>query len=265
VADHPSCSTNRTVGPDSRTGSLRDSRDRVAVTFPSSIERFPRSSAVHVTGNPVQEGLRDLDRAGRRGAALQRLGLDGARPTLLAFGGSQGARSINGAVAGAAMGWRALGLQVVHVTGHAGHEAALLDWRAAGVEPGEAASDVRVVPFLDDMADAYAVADVVVARAGATTIAELAVLGIPSVLIPYPHATAGHQQVNAEALGRVGAAHVLADEDLSPDRLTAAVAAIATDPAVTGAMTLAALAWSRPDAAEGLAHLVLGALERQDA
>lgn len=242
--------------------------DHVAVTFASSADQLRAQGRVYVTGNPVQERLRDLDVVARRPGARTRLGLDPSRPTLLAFGGSQGARSINRAVAGAVHGWRALGLQVLHVTGPQDHEEALGRWRAVGVEPGDGRDDVpadlRVVPFLDDMADAYASADVVVGRAGATSIAELTVLGIPTVLVPYPHATAQHQQANADALQRVGAALVLDDAALSPDTLAAAVGSIVADPGRAGAMALAARAWGRPEAAEAVARLVLDVLEGSD-
>lgn len=234
--------------------------EHVAVTFPSSCDQIPTSGRVHVTGNPVQERLRDLDVVSRRGAGRQRLGLDPRRPTLLAFGGSQGARSINRSVTDAASAWRSLGVQVLHVTGHRDHDDALLRWREAGLDPHAEGSQVRVLPYLDDMADAYAAADVVVARAGATTIAELTVLGIPAVLVPYPHATADHQRGNAEALVGAGAALMIDDAALSPDTLARAVAAIVTDPARAGAMSSAARAWARPEAAEGLARLVLEAL-----
>lgn len=233
------------------------SADRVAVTFASSAERLPAAGRVHVVGNPVQQRLRDLDRSARRPAARERLALAPDRTTVLVLGGSQGARSINRSVAGAAAAWTALGVQVLHVTGHRGYDETLAWWAEEGIDPEADGSDVRVVPFLDDMADAYAAADVAVSRAGATTIAELAVLGIPSVLVPYPHATAQHQRWNAEALVRAGAAVLVDDVDLSPDRIAALVATLVTDPARAGAMARAALAWGRPAAAEALALLVL--------
>jgi len=241
------------------------SATHVAVTFPSSAERLVSRERVRITGNPVQERLRDLDVVARRAAARGRLGLEPARSTLLILGGSQGARSINLAVSGAAAAWRALGLQLLHVAGPRGYEEALERWAAVGVDPEEDDSHVRVVPFLDDMADAYAAADLVVSRAGATTIAELTVLGIPAVLVPYPHATAQHQQGNADALARAGAAVVIDDADLSPDLVATTVAAIVAEPRRRGAMATAARAWSRPEAAEALARLVLDALERSDA
>jgi len=240
------------------------SATHVAVTFPSSAERLASRERVRITGNPVQQRLRELDLVGRRAAARERLGLEPARPTLLVLGGSQGARSINRAVSDAAAAWRALGLQLVHVTGPSGYEEAVERWAAAGVDPAGEGTHVRVVPFLDDMADAYAAADLAVSRAGATTIAELSVLGIPAVLVPYPHATAQHQLGNAEALVRAGAAVLLADADLSPDLVAATVATILSEPWRIGAMSAAARAWARPEAAEALARLVLDALGRTD-
>ena len=240
------------------------SATHVAVTYPSSADRLASRDRVRITGNPVQQRLRDLDVVTRRAAARERLGLDPARVTLLVLGGSQGARSINLAVSGAAAAWKALGLQLIHVSGARGYDETMDRWREAGVDPEDAASTVRVVSFLDDMADAYAAADIAVSRAGATTIAELTVLGIPAILIPYPHATAKHQHGNAESLARAGAAVMLEDGDLSPDLVAATVAAILAEPQDLGAMANAARAWARPDAAEALARLVLDAMDRTD-
>jgi UDP-N-acetylglucosamine--N-acetylmuramyl-(pentapeptide) pyrophosphoryl-undecaprenol N-acetylglucosamine transferase len=241
------------------------SADHVAVTFPSSVERLVTVTRVRITGNPVQHRLRDLDTAARRYDARTRLRLGPSRTTLLVLGGSQGARSINRAVTGAGSAWRALGLQLVHITGPRGHDEALAWWREAGVDPEDATSGVRVVPFLDDMADAYAAADLVLSRAGATTIAELTVLGLPSILVPYPHATAQHQHGNALALAQAGAAVVVEDADLSPDLVTTSIADVLSEPARLAAMSRAARAWSRPEAAEALALIVLEALEVNDA
>lgn len=240
--------------------------DRVVLTFPSSAEamRVGRHGRVSVTGNPVDEELHDLGTLERRTLARERLGLAVATTTLLVFGGSQGARSINRTVAAAAPRWRALGLQVLHVTGPQGYEQALADWREAGLDPDEG-TGVLVVPFLDGMVDAYAAADVVVARAGATTIAELSVVGLPAVLVPYPHATARHQHHNAEALARVGAATVLDDDALTVGALGAAVADIVTDPARAAGMALAARTWGRPEAADGVAAAIVELWERRHA
>ena len=241
------------------------SATHIAVTFPSSAERLRGRERIRVIGNPVQQRLRDLDVLGRRAEAAERLTLDTRRRTLLVLGGSQGARSINRAVAGALDAWRALDLQVLHLTGERGHAETLGWWRDAGVDPEDGSGPVRVVPFMEDMSDAYAVADLAVSRAGATTIAELSVLGIPSILIPYPHATAQHQEGNALALAGAGAALVVEDAALSPDVIATLVASIVDRPQRAVEMSRAARAWSRPDAAEALALVVLDAIGERDA
>jgi len=235
----------------------------VAVSFPASIDRFPHPERCAFTGNPVQQRIHDLDRVGLRASSREQLGLAVDRRTLLVFGGSQGARSINTAVVEAIAAWQQLGVQVLHLTGVRDHDAAVERWQQAGVDPTALDADVRVIPFLADMSAAYAAADLVLCRAGATTIAELTVLGIPSVLVPYPHATADHQQSNADALVTVGAAIAIADDDLDARRLVAAVEPIITEPARAGAMSLAARAWGRPHAAAAVAALAVAALGRE--
>ncbi|MFU8839142.1 MAG: undecaprenyldiphospho-muramoylpentapeptide beta-N-acetylglucosaminyltransferase [Nitriliruptoraceae bacterium] len=230
--------------------------DRIAVTFPGSVPRFRYQERCVVTGNPVRSDVLQLDRAARRRDARQALGLDPERPTLLVFGGSQGARRINRAVVDAHGRWEGRDLQVLHATGHAGLEAVERDWEEARSRHPDGPA-VRTVGFLDDMAAAYAAADVVICRAGATSIAELTVLGIPSVLVPYPHATADHQRENAAALQRVGGAVLVEDDELDGASLVAAVAPLFDDATAARAMARAARAFGRPDAAEAVARLLL--------
>lgn len=244
----------------------------VAVTHASTAARLARPERCRCTGNPVREELRDLDRAARREAARARLGLDGAAPVLLAFGGSQGARGIARALAGAGADLAAAGVRILHVAGSRGRDDALEAWRWHGVEPVLGTDDatdpapgpgphVRLVGYLDDMSDAYAAADLVVCRAGATTLAELGVLGLPAVLVPYPHATADHQRANARAAAAAGAAVLLDEDDLDAERLAATVRDVLGDPDRLAAMSLAARTWARPDAAEGVAAVVLEVLD----
>lgn len=240
--------------------------DAIAVTYASTARHLARPERCRCTGNPVREELRDLDRDHERSEARVRLGLEPDRPTLLAFGGSQGARSINRALAGSAAGIARLGLQVLHVAGHRGHADALDAWRWAGVEPsapgsaGSTAPRVVLVDYLDSMADAYSAADVVLARAGATSLAEIGVLGIPAVLIPYPHATGDHQRSNARAAATVGAALVVDDDALDAEALEQALRRVLD---AAPAMALAARTLARPDAAEGLAAVILEVLDRR--
>lgn len=237
--------------------------DAVAVSFPDSAQRFPRSDRVVVTGNPVRPGLAGVDRAALRAEALAAFDLDPERSTLLVFGGSQGARRINEAVVASAALWAAPErLQILHATGRGEHAAVTAAWQAALAGPGRAAPVVRCQDFIARMDLAYAAADVVVCRAGASTIAELTVLGVPSVLVPYPYASADHQSANARALAAAGGALVVADADLDAAALVDACEPLLVQPALRAEMVAAAGAFGRPDAAAAVADLVLDALVR---
>ncbi|HLX26342.1 MAG TPA: UDP-N-acetylglucosamine--N-acetylmuramyl-(pentapeptide) pyrophosphoryl-undecaprenol N-acetylglucosamine transferase [Candidatus Cybelea sp.] len=158
------------------------------------------------TGVPIRAALRDLP---ARDAAIARLGLDPSLRTLVAMGGSQGARAINDALVDLVTrdelppGWQLLAL-----TGAADYE------RVRAVLP-------HALPYLDDMAEAYAAADLVLARAGASTLAELAAIGKASILVPYPHAAQGHQDANAARFAGAGAAVLLNDRELQAGGLSA--------------------------------------------
>ena len=165
---------------------------------------------LETTGTPIRSELRRLP---PREDAIARLGLDPSRRTLVAMGGSQGARSINDALVrlvesgGMPEGWQLLAL-----TG-------LGDYDRVRGALGRAAR-----PYLDEMADAYAAADLVLARAGASTLGELAALGKPSILVPYPFAAEAHQAANAARFEQAGAAIVLSDDRLQAGGLPAALA-----------------------------------------
>lgn len=220
----------------------------VAVTFPSSTPWFRSARHQVVTGNPVREELLQLDLAAARGRARRRFDLDPTTPTLLVFGGSQGARSLNRAVARGAARWRDLGLQVIHVAGTKLHEEAIEAWRQQiGPDPSDGPR-LRILDFVDDMGLAYAAADIVVCRAGATTIAELTALGLPAVLVPYPAATRDHQMANARALEAVGGAHVVPSDELNDNALVAAVRSWLDDPDARRKAARAAAAFGRRDA-----------------
>jgi UDP-N-acetylglucosamine--N-acetylmuramyl-(pentapeptide) pyrophosphoryl-undecaprenol N-acetylglucosamine transferase len=233
--------------------------DRIAVTFPGSAHRFRHPERCVVTGNPVREDVLTLDRAAEQRGARERLGLDADRPTLLVFGGSQGARSINQAIVAAQPRWGRSDLQVLHAAGSADYAEAARRWEQA--RAGGSGPTVKLVDFIESMALAYAAADVVVCRAGATSIAELTVLGIPAVLVPYPHATADHQTENARALERAGGAVVVEDADLDGASLVAAAAPLLVDPDRRSAVGRASAAFGRPDAATNVARLLLDLLD----
>lgn len=142
-------------------------------------------------------------------------------------------------------------LQVVLLTGPAHLE----EMRRAIGSQGDLL--VRTLAFLDRMELAYAVADLVVARAGATSIAEVSVCGLPSLLVPYPYATGRHQEANARALQRAGAATVVMDDALTGELLASRIAGLVDDPERLRTMAERASAWARPDAADVLANVVM--------
>jgi UDP-N-acetylglucosamine--N-acetylmuramyl-(pentapeptide) pyrophosphoryl-undecaprenol N-acetylglucosamine transferase len=214
---------------------------RVALAFPIA----GRTSRKYVvTGRPVGRAVRDANRAdGRR-----RLGLAPTGVCVLVAGGSQGAQSINDAALGAFC--PSPPFEVVHVAG-ARNEA---DVRERAAEAG-GGPRYHVYGFLDDYPAAVAAADLVISRSGGSVF-ELAAIGRPSILIPYPHATADHQTGNAQWLADAGAAILLPDSECTADRLKEIVGALLVDRHRLEAMGEAARHAARPDAAERIADLV---------
>ena len=219
-----------------------------AVSFPGT--RLPRA---RVTGNPVRPEILAVDRSRDRDEARTALGLPLNRRVVAAFGGSLGARRINLAVVAALRRWARRGdLAVRHVVGRR-------DWTLvaeATPDLGGAALVYAPVEYEDRMDLMLAAADVAVCRAGATTVAELAVVGLPSVLVPLPGAPGDHQTANARQLVDAGAAVLVADGELDGDRLAAEVDALLSDPEALERKSRAATGFARRDAAEAVAALV---------
>jgi UDP-N-acetylglucosamine--N-acetylmuramyl-(pentapeptide) pyrophosphoryl-undecaprenol N-acetylglucosamine transferase len=216
-------------------------------------------STVVVTGNPARPGLGEGDPAALRAEGLAAFDLDPDRRTLLVFGGSQGALRINQAIVDSAGRWRGPErLQILHSTGRAGYDVTRAGWDAALHQNRRLR--VRPLSFIDRMDLAYAVADLVLCRAGASSIAELTVMGLPSILVPYPHATADHQTANARALARMGAARLIPDGRLDADALVAAAEPLLFDEAARAGMATAARGLGRADAADALARLTLSVI-----
>lgn len=227
----------------------------IGVAFAEAARALPRRATVVVTGNPIREEILVVHAERERLAkeAIEELELDAARRTVVVFGGSQGALHLNRSTVDAVGRLSREDVQVVLLSGPAHVERV----RAAlGREP---AVPVRTLAFLDRMELAYAVADLVVSRAGATTVAEVAACGVPSVLIPYPYATGRHQEANARALQRAGGASILLDDALDGAVLAERIGALLDDGELLREMGERARAWSRPDAAEALAAVVVDA------
>jgi UDP-N-acetylglucosamine--N-acetylmuramyl-(pentapeptide) pyrophosphoryl-undecaprenol N-acetylglucosamine transferase len=226
----------------------------LAVSFPDTCAALVQAGrGCYVTGTPI----RDVSRIDPM-AARERLGIAAGERMLLIFGGSQAVRRFNAAVAGA-LPRLVERVHVVHVTGEAGYPAALADRVAL---PAALRSRYRPHPFLrDDMLGTIAAADLVVGRAGSSTLAEVTALSRPMVVVPYPHA-AGHQRANADVLARAGAARLIEDDAFDAEALLQA-AAILDDPITHAGMSAAARELARPRAADAVARLVLAAAERR--
>ena len=222
----------------------------LAVSFAETCRRLP--GRCFVTGTPIRSFAR-RDRSTARAA----LGLDASTPVLLVFGGSQAVRRLNRAVADsvAQLVERAY---IVHLAGEAGYADALR--RREGL-PEATRERYRPYAFLrDEMPDALLAADLLVGRAGSSTLAEASALGLPLVVVPYPHAS-GHQVANARALADAGAARIVPDEEFDADALIAAASLLET-PAELERMRAAARSFGRPGAAAAVAELVLALAER---
>ena len=211
-------------------------------------------------GNPMRPEILAVDRVEGRSRARAALGVAPGRRLVAVFGGSLGARSINDAVSqavsgtGATASWKSrCDLHVRHISGRRDHVIA----QASMSSPQERCDvEYDLVEYEDDMASLYTAADVVVCRAGATTVAELAATGTPSVLVPLPGAPRDHQTANAQALVSGGAAVMVPDRQLTGSRLIAEVDALLADQGKLDAMARAAAASARPDAARSVVDLM---------
>ena len=233
---------------------------RLAAALAVSFEATCQALAAAAPGRPCfQTGtpIRDLSTIDHE-AARVRLGVEPGERVMLIFGGSQAVRRFNAAVA-AALARLVERVTVIHVTGEDGYAAALSGREALAPDLRRR---YRPHPFLrDEMPDALASADLVVGRAGSSTLAEVAALGLPIVVVPYPHA-AGHQAANATSLVDAGAARLIADEAFDADALLEA-AELLQDPQAHAAMAAASRSLGRPGAADAVASLVMAAATRR--
>jgi UDP-N-acetylglucosamine--N-acetylmuramyl-(pentapeptide) pyrophosphoryl-undecaprenol N-acetylglucosamine transferase len=219
---------------------------RVCLAFAIAGREGPR---YRVTGRPIPPP------AGDRGKARARFGIAEGETCVLVFGGSLGARSINlaaiEALAEPVGPLASLSVHVVHVCGSRDHTAL----SSRSLPPNY---NLREYLDLAEFADALAAADLAIARAGGS-IFEIAAHGVPAILIPYPHASADHQMANAEWMARAGAATVIADGDLTPERLAQEIGRLLADRPLLAAMASASKGLARPEAARQVAAEVLEA------
>ncbi len=222
----------------------------IALAFEEARARFPARANVRVVGNPIRDAVAHLDRAAARDDARIALGLSPAARVVIVFGGSLGAARLNAAAIALAERWKGRDdVEALLVTGPKHLE----DVQRALPDDGS----VRVRGYLDRMEHAYAAADLVVCRAGASTVAEVAASGTPAVLVPYPYARSDHQTANARSLQRAGGAIVVPDPEATADRLGSLVDEVLGDDARLTALSAKAKLYGKPDAARDLAAWVL--------
>ena len=214
-------------------------------SFPKSEKYFLNKKAV-LSGNPVKKSLGNID----RNEALASLGLKSERKTVFIFGGSQGAATLNNAVSSVIYELNAK-FNVIWQTGR-------------GNLPAEIPSGVTAGEFFDDMNTLYSAADLAVCRAGAMTLAELAAVGLPAILVPFPYAAEDHQRLNAEPLAETGAALLVLDRDFNGEVMLEKVNQILSDTGKISQMSIAMKSFHNPDSAKIIAEGIMKIAERRE-
>ncbi|WP_175482652.1 undecaprenyldiphospho-muramoylpentapeptide beta-N-acetylglucosaminyltransferase [Actinokineospora iranica] len=220
---------------------------RVAVATPDS--GLPNAEVV---GIPLRESIINLNRAALRAQAREYFGLAPDAPTLLVFGGSQGARTINTAVSGAARALADAGIGVLHAHGPK---------NTLAVQQVPGAPAYVAVPYLERMDLAYAAADAALCRCGAMTVAEVSAVGLPAVYVPLPIGN-GEQALNAQPVVAAGGALLVPDDELTPQKVAELVIPMLTDPARLAGMSATAQGTGHREAADVLARMVLDAIDK---
>jgi len=225
--------------------------DRVCVTYQESMTAFPREKTF-LTGNPIRMKILKGDRE----SACRLFSLDKSLFTVFIFGGSSGAGSINRTMVDALnhLGNLRDSIQFLHQTGDKDFQGIRDAYRKAGMKG-------TVAPFIYQMAEAYAAADVVISRAGATTLAELTALGKPAILIPYPHAAGRHQEFNAMKLREMGAAQVVLDHEMSGELIAGQIREMYGDAQGRKEMQKASRGLGTPDACSKIVDIAVSLMK----
>lgn len=226
--------------------------DRIAQSFESSAPHFSQfQEKLHLTGNP--RGQEVLTYAKEDNYLSTHYGLSDHKPTVLIFGGSRGAPAINRAALEALNVWEKSPYQVIIVTGEVHYEELLEEYQ---ITLDNLAPNVRILPYVHNMPALFQAIDLVVARSGATSLAEFTSLGLASILIPSPYVTANHQEHNAQALVDQGAAEMIKEEDLTALHLAGRVSNLLEDPLTLDEMSKAARVMGITDASNRIERLI---------
>lgn len=226
--------------------------DAIALTYQESISFFAKEKS-YLTGNPIRKQILQRD----ENKAYGLFPLEKARFTVFVFGGSSGAKSINSAMVEALNYLLDLrqNIQFLHQTGERDYETVKDAYRRLGFNG-------IVVPFIYQMAEAYSISDMVICRAGATTLSEITAIGKPAILIPFPHAASNHQESNARKLEDMGAARMILDRELCGEVLSDAIRSLYDDEKARKEMQKAALAFGRMDAAEKIVDIAMSLIKK---
>lgn len=251
----PTCIQEQNAMPGVTNKILAHFVKKVFLGYQEAGKYFGGNSEKIFTGNPIRKEILEVSRA----TAIEKFKLDPAKKTILVSGGSRGARSINDAMAlvETSLAGRS-DVQVIHITGETGYEKFI-----GQVEKKVLMSDnIKVFRYMHDMPMALAAADLAIFRSGAIGLAELMARGIPSILVPYPYATANHQEHNARAVEGAGGAVVILDKELTGEILLKQIESLLADESKLQKMKDAAKALGRPEAAEDIARKVLALLKK---
>lgn len=224
----------------------------IAVGYEEARKYFSHQEKIVFTGNPVRPEVLKTNKLD----SYKSLGLDPHKKTILVSGGSRGARSINVAMLDVYKHFAAKEVQILHVTGQSEYNNIVGMLTENGIDVSKY-GNIIIKPYLYNMQEGLAVADIAIFRAGAIGLAELTAKGIPSILIPYPYAAENHQEYNARVLEQKGAAVVIKDCELDGDKLCGTLELLFNDEHKLCEMADAAKKLGRPNAAEKIAEIIL--------
>lgn len=226
--------------------------NKIATGYQEANGAFPAKKVVF-TGNPIRQEVM----AQRQEADYEAFDLHPGTTTILVSGGSRGARTINRAMVEVLKHYAGRrDVQILHATGNGEYEDIISRISAAGLDLQQA-DNIKVKPYLYNMPQAMAIADLAIFRAGATGLAELTAKGIPAILVPYPYAAENHQEHNARAVEKAGAARVILNKDLTAQGLIQAIDELIGKPEKLQAMAKASAKLGRPEAADTISELII--------
>lgn len=217
---------------------LAKEADCILVGFKEAKERLPKAKKVVVTGTPTKVKKTEMTKAQKQ-AIIEGLGFKENLPLVLAFGGSQGAQSINKSLMEIIKNKANTNYNLIWSAGAKGYDEVKEELGKEGIDI-QNLKTIKVVPYIYNMEEIYNTVDLIVCRSGAMTITEIAAVGKPAIFIPFPYATENHQEYNAKVLEKVGAAKIILDKDLTDSKLNETISEIISNPQKKEEMGIAA-------------------------